>query len=220
MASSLRTSPKPPLCLLDSLSEIHLCGQFCGLSHYPSHFCRDRRLALFKGTTWVEFNIRDRSLGFGERIDQLWRYQSFKRSFNRRWLCPSGGYRCIRIPAGRKKNEKGSGSYLLYLPGLFNGRIDLDSLFSYFSKTFFRVFIVYLSLSLSPRPHPPIDGSHHFQLGSEIPPCLHGGHHHFRRTDRVYNFGLLFLGGRAEHVENNRRDFDLGRNSDCPSGNI
>ena len=50
MASSLRPPPKPPLCLLDHLSEIHLGGQFCGFSHYPPHFCWVRGSALFKGT--------------------------------------------------------------------------------------------------------------------------------------------------------------------------
>src|SRR4030042_1370025 len=165
MASCLRAPPEPPLCLMDNLSEIYLCGQFRGFSHDPSHFCRGRKLALFKGTTWVEFNIRDRSLGSGEWIDRLWRHGSFKTSLDGRWIGASGRYGCIRIPARGKKNEKGAGSLLLYLPCLFNGRIDLDSLFSYFSKPFFRIFIVYLFLSLSPLPNPSIDRPHHAQLG-------------------------------------------------------
>src|SRR4030043_614702 len=112
MASSLRAPPKPPLCLLDSLSEIHLCGQFSGLSHYPSHFCRGRRLAFFKGTTWVEFNIRDRSLGFGERIDRLWRHDPFERGFDGRWIGAFRGYGCPGMSSLRKKNEKEARSFL------------------------------------------------------------------------------------------------------------
>ena len=125
-------------------------------------------VALLKGKTWAEINIRNRSLRFGERIDQLRGYEPFKRSFDRRWVCPSGGRRSLRIFACGKKNEKGSESDLLYLPSLFNGWIDFDSPFPYFSRTFFRIFIVYLFLSLSPRLRPSTDRSHDFQLGLKI----------------------------------------------------
>src|SRR4030042_1576035 len=165
MASSLRVPPEPPFCVLDSLSEIYLCGQFCGLGHYPSHFCWHRSLAFFKGATRVEFNIRDRSLGFGERIDRLWRHDPFERGFDGRWIGAFRGYGCLGIPSHRKKNEKEARSFLLYLPCLFNGWIDLDSLFPYFSKTFFRIFIVYLFLSPSTCPDPSIDWPYHLQLG-------------------------------------------------------
>ena len=78
------------------------------------------------------------SLRFGERIDQLRGYEPFERGFDGGWVCPSGSHRCIRIPACGKKNEKGSQPDLLYLPGLFNGRIHTDSLRPCFSKSFFR----------------------------------------------------------------------------------
>jgi drug/metabolite transporter (DMT)-like permease len=52
-------------------------------------------------------------------------------------------------------------------------------LFPYFPRTFFRIFIVYLFLSLSPRPCASIDWPHHLQLGLEISACIYGSHHHF-----------------------------------------
>src|SRR5512136_1325357 len=132
MVLYLRSPLKPPLCFVDSLSEAYLGCQLRGPGQHPSHLCRDRRLAFLKGETWAEFNIRNCPFPSGERIDQLRGYESFKRSFDGRRACPSGGHRCIRILAGGKKNEKGSGAPLLYLPGLFNGWTDIDPLCPYF----------------------------------------------------------------------------------------
>src|SRR4030042_6778473 len=97
VASSLWFLLKSSLCLLDCLSEIYLCGQFRGLGDYPSHLCCDRGLALLKGEDKLEFSFRDRSLRSGEWIDRLWGYDSFKRSFDGRWIGPSGSHGCIRI---------------------------------------------------------------------------------------------------------------------------
>ena len=61
---------------------------------------------------------------------------------------------------------------------LFNGRIDLDSPFRYFSKIILGIFIVYLSLS--PRPRPSIGGAQDFQWGPEISSSIRGCHCHLR----------------------------------------
>lgn len=215
MVSSLRPLPKPPFCLLDCLFEIYFGSQFCGLSNYPSHLCWDRELALLKRTDRNQFSFRDCSHCFREWIDQLWGYGSFERGIHGRWVGPPGRYGCIRIPAGRKKDEKGSGSLLLYLPCLFNSRIDIDSPISYFSKIIWGIFTIHLSLPLSPRPHPPIDWAHHLQLGPEISSGIHGSHHDFRRTHRVCHFGLFYFGRRIDDLESHWRDFNLRWNFDC-----
>src|SRR4030042_4318560 len=131
MVFYLRSPLKPPLCFLDSLFEVYFGRQLRRPGNHPSHLCRDRRLALLKGETWAEFNIRNRPLRFGERIDQLRGYEPLKSSFDGRRACPSGGDRRIRVLAGGKKDEKGPGSSLLYLPGLFNGGAPIAFFFPY-----------------------------------------------------------------------------------------
>ncbi len=215
MVFSLRPLPEPPFCLLDRLFEIYFGSQFCGLGNYPSHLCWDRWLALFKRTDRNQFSIRDCSLRSGEWIDQLWGYESFKRSIDGRWICHSGCHSGIRVPPCGKKDEKGSGSLLLHLPCLFNSWIDPDSFLSYFSKTILGIFTVYLSLSLCSRPRPSTDWPHDLQLGTEIPSGIHGGYHHFRRTHWVDHSGLLYFGGRTDDLENHRGYIDLCGNFDC-----
>ena len=58
---------------------------------------------FLKETARDEFSFRDRSLGFGERINQLRGYDHFARSTDGRWIGPSGCHRCIRIFADREE---------------------------------------------------------------------------------------------------------------------
>src|SRR4030042_2922759 len=134
MVFYLRSPLKPPLCFLDSLFEVYFGRQLRRPGNHPSHLCRDRRLALFKGETWAEFNIRNRPLRFGERIDQLRGYEFIKRGIHGRWACPSGGDRRIRVLAGGKKDEKEPGSSLLYLPGLFKRGTGIYFFFLFFLR--------------------------------------------------------------------------------------
>ncbi len=90
------------------------------------------------------------------------------------------------LPRG-KKNEKGSGTFLLHLPCLFNGRIDIDSPLRHFSTIILRIFSLHLFLSLSPRPCPSVDRPHNLQLGPEISSGIHSSGCHFGRTHRVHD---------------------------------
>jgi len=155
MVFSLRSPLKPPLCFLDSLFEGYFGRQLRGPGNHPSHLCRDWRLALFKGETWAEFNIRNCPFRFGSGLISYGDMSLSKEALMGDGLALLGAIAASGYLLVGRKMRKGQVSSLLYLPGLFNGGLLLilfalifqESFWGYSSPTV--LYLVLLALVLS-----------------------------------------------------------------------